>query len=169
MGKARGARNLSRHTGCPGGLAQEHCDTGNLIKVSRNSSEGTSTGHRPGWIPADGNPAAKWHLDAFKNTGSLPDGTYEACGPQLQSNPYRFPRNLLIRHGADPLVKLLFSTDPATAYGQIRDFLAAYRHQHPEMPEPMPIEGIVWHHDDGRMVKVLASDLGVAWKAKGRS
>ena len=139
------------------------------------------TGHRPGWIPAEGNPAAKWHLDAFTNSllnSSTPlrDGTYEAVGPQLQSNPYEFPRNILIRHGRD-LVYWPDSTrrceppytSAAEAFDLLRVFLETYWHRHDEMPRARLIEGIVFHHSDGRMVKVLASDLGLAWKAKTRA
>jgi len=131
------------------------------------------TGHRPGWIAAAGNPAAKWHVDALvKSGGELADGTYEALGPQHQSNPYGFPHNLLIRHGKDPLSQFVDASrlceGPAAAWFHLRDVLSVVRHQHPLMPLALPIEGIVWHHPDGRMVKVLSSDLGVAWKAKAR-
>lgn len=127
------------------------------------------TGHRPGWIPAEGNPAAKWHVDAWANSrGPIDDGTYEAVGPQHQSNPYGFPHNLLIRHGADPLPSVVTPSPPEAAWGFLRGQLTMLIYQHPLMPVPKGIEGIVWHHPDGRMVKVLASDLGVAWKAKAR-
>lgn len=138
------------------------------------------TGHRPGWIPADGNPGAKWHLDAFMNSvlsSSSPttNGTYEACGPQHQSNPYKFHRNILIRHGVDKLPceqalhEALVSYQCAHhAFVVLTQAFDETRVQHTEMPAPMPIEGIVFHHPDGRMVKVLASDLGLAWKTKMR-
>lgn len=143
--------------------------------------EDPKTGHRPGWIPA-GNPAAKWHVDACINSARdsavpLVDGTYEAVGPQLQSNPYRFPRNILIRHGIHPVEalagKLIFKGEINSfaaeyTYHYLRGLLSEFKFQHPEMPEPMGIEGLVWHHADGRMVKVLASDLGIGWKAKAR-
>jgi hypothetical protein len=133
--------------------------------------EDPKTGHRPGWIPAAGNPAASWHRDAFINSGgaTLADGTYEACGPQLQSNPYRFPRNILIRHGVDHILgQPTPGSDAPAAFALLREFFADFKFQHVEMPDFMPIEGIVWHHPDGRMVKALASDLGVAWKEKNR-
>lgn len=129
------------------------------------------SGHQPGWIPAAGNPAASWHRDAFINSGgaALPDGTYEACGPQLQTNPYKLPRNILIRHGADPLTGVVRQyTDADDAFFGLQDLLMKFGYKHSEMPETMTIEGIVWHHPDGRMVKVLASDLGLPWKAKTR-
>jgi hypothetical protein len=152
------------------------------------------TGHQPGWIPSLESvsvddwvptlshpgqflrpgeiirPAARWHFDAFANSGgpTLEDGTYEAVGPQLQSNPYRFPRNILIRHGADPLPTFGHLGSAVSAFDVLRRFLEGSGFRHPEMPEQLTLEGIVWHHPDGRMVKVLASDLGLAWKRKAR-
>lgn len=127
------------------------------------------TGHRPGWILAR-DPAARWHLDAFANSGgaTLPDGTYEACGPQLQSNPYAFPKNILIPHGANDCALALFPSTATGAFDYLREFLGVALYQHPLMPQPMLMEGLVWHHPDGRMVKALASDLGLSWKAKTR-
>lgn len=128
------------------------------------------TGHRPGWILAV-DPAARWHLDAFANSGGavLPDGTYEACGPQLQSNPYKLVQNVLLRHGAHNITIYKHPVlDAAQTHVFLAGFLRDYRFVIPEMPDAMPIEGIVWHHPDGRMVKVLASDLGLPWKAKTR-
>ncbi len=118
-----------------------------------------ATGHQPGWIPSEGNPAAKWHIDAFRNSGgeSLPDGTYEAIGPQLQSNPHRLAANKLVRHGADVIADLPREPAAASAFEALRNYLGDH-----------DIEGIVFHHPDGRMAKVLASDLGLPWKAKVR-
>jgi len=53
-------------------------------------------------------------------------------------------------------------------FEMLREFLTHFRFKHHYMPTEMPIEGIVWHRPDGRMVKCLASDLGVPWKAKDR-
>lgn len=126
------------------------------------------TGHLPGWIPAAGNPAAKWHSDALVNTPECGDGTYEACGPQLQSNPYGFERNILIKHGVDPLPSLGAMESAAFAHLALTTLLLNFTYAAHGMTAKMPIEGIVWHHPDGRMVKALASDLGVSWKAKTR-
>lgn len=134
--------------------------------------EDPKTGHRPGWIPANGNPAAKWHLDAFMNmarVGPVLDGTYEACGPQHQTNPYKLLDNILFRHGLDIVVLGASGwEDAACLYAFLLRFLSTYRRQCVAIPEALLIEGIVWHHHDGRMVKVLAADLGLSWKAKAR-
>lgn len=131
------------------------------------------TGHMPGWIPAEGNSGAKWHVDAFINSGGdlLPDGTYEACGPSHQTNPHRFTVNLLIRHGLIPIHvnRARFGT-PEEAMAELQNVLLSFTFSHPQIGEEgrSRAEGVVWHHPDGRMVKALASDLGLSWKAKTR-
>jgi hypothetical protein len=49
----------------------------------------------------------------------------------------------LVRHGTDVL------TDVPRDFGGIRDYL-----------RDADIEGIVWHHPDGRMVKIKKRDFG---------
>lgn len=130
--------------------------------------EEDTAGHRPGWIPAEGNPAAKWHLDAFANSGPVPDGTYEALGPQHNANPYKLPRNILVRHGVNDIPLQFDETDAVSTYEMLKRAFVRLRFKHVEMPELLPIEGIVWHRGDGAMVKCLSSDLGESWKAKVR-
>lgn len=132
------------------------------------------TNHRPGWIPAAGNPAAKWATEAFKSSfdgfnSPLPHGTYEACGPHFQDNPHKFSRDILIPHGLVSFNNLpLLEGSAEKDFHILREALESFRVQRYCMPEPLPCEGIVFHHVDGRMVKVLASDLGLPWKAKNR-
>lgn len=131
--------------------------------------EDSKTGHRPGWIPAV-EPYARWHLDAWKNSGgdNLPNSTYEACGPQHQTNPYGFPKNILIAHGANEVALALWPVKVEDAFDYLKEFLGIALYQPTLMPAPLKMEGLVWHHPDGRMAKVLASDLGLPWKAKSR-
>lgn len=132
------------------------------------------TGHRPGWIPPDPQQH-KWHIVAFDNSGALADGTYEALGPQHQTNPYKLPKNILRRHGIDLLHLPSGWVDAAAAHDFLQTFLRSYLMMgtarmlgFDEIGETLPIEGIVWYHQDGRMVKVLAADLGIPWKVKSR-
>lgn len=105
----------------------------------------TVTGHLPGWVPVrDDDPASRWHREAFDS--SLPDGTYELVGPKVQGNPYHLETHKLHPHGAD-----VFSNVP-TDFDGLKDYLGH-----------MPIEGIVWHHPDGRMVKIKRRDFGYSW------
>ena len=100
------------------------------------------TGHWPGWLPVGGLPEDKWHREAWENEGrDLPDGTYELCGPKIQGNPEGFSKHVLIPHGQEPLPA------PRT-YAELKVYLGTHDY-----------EGIVWHHIDGRMVKIKKKDF----------
>ncbi|MVN85781.1 hypothetical protein GO986_03275 [Deinococcus sp. HMF7620] len=102
------------------------------------------TGHHPGWVPVGEGPDDAHHCEAWAAADrALPDGTYELIGPKVQGNPEGTISHQLIRHGEAVL-------DDAP-----RDFAAlrAYLEARPEM------EGLVWHHPDGRMVKLKRKDF----------
>lgn len=105
------------------------------------------TGHWPGWVPVGDGPDDKWHAEAWSNCDVLVrDGTYELVGPKIQGNPYRLSKHILWRHGQAVY-------DPApTSFSEIRDLLSKRE-----------VEGIVWHHPDGRMVKIKRRDFGLPW------
>lgn len=98
------------------------------------------TGHWPGWMLIGDGPDDKWHSEAFN--GSEPDGTYELCGPKVQGNPDKFDRHILIPHGREIL------EDAPRSFEGLKTYL-----------ENKDIEGIVWHHPDGRMVKIKRRDF----------
>ena len=100
------------------------------------------TGHWPGWIPVGAGPEDAAHREAFHPPYS--NGTYELCGPKIQSNPEKLATHALFRHGE------------RTAFDAPRTFneLATYF-------VSKDIEGIVWHHEDGRVVKIKAKDFGI--------
>lgn len=100
------------------------------------------TGKQQGWVPVGDGPDDRWHREAFNP--SLADGTYELVGPKVQGNPERFANHTLVPHGFETLPRC-----PRTFAG-IKEYLATY-----------DIEGIVWHHPDGRMVKIKAKDFGL--------
>ncbi|MFA7291887.1 MAG: DUF5565 family protein [Rhodocyclaceae bacterium] len=114
------------------------------------------TGHWPGWLPVGDGPDDARHreglawLQGLPTVDTLPptypdaDGTYELCGPKVQSNPEKFDRHVLIPHGRDVLA------DAPRTFDGLRGYLAA-----------RDIEGIVWHHPDGRMVKIKGKDFGI--------
>ena len=99
------------------------------------------TGHWPGWVPVGDGPEDQWHREAFDFV--LPDGTYELCGPKVGGNPEGLPEHALIPHGRNILVMESHSFD------YVREYLAT-----------ASIEGIVWHHPDGRMCKIKTKDFG---------
>jgi hypothetical protein len=108
------------------------------------------TGKTVGWEPIGQSAFARWHAEALDEsddetpiTGPWPAGTYELIGPKVNGDPERYGHHALILHGyAETL-------DDAP-----RDFsgLAAWLHAH-------PYEGIVWHHEDGRMAKIKKRDF----------
>lgn len=105
-----------------------------------------NTGHWPGWVPVGDGPEDKWHREAFtipEDYRPYPDGTYELCGPRIQGNPEGYKGHALVPHGCEPL------HDAPRDFVSLRAYLAA-----------KDIEGIVWHHEDGRMVKIKGKDFG---------
>ena len=109
------------------------------------------TGHWPGWVPVGDGPEDRWHREAWikaVNETPFQDGTYELVGPKIQGNPYGLSGHDLWPHGT-----------PMAYPPSIRqyDFLKGYL-------STAGIEGIVWHHPDGRMVKIKARDFGLEWK-----
>lgn len=105
------------------------------------------TGHWPGWVPVGDGPADQYHREALAAyDGTPPDGTYELCGPKVNGNPEGMTQHLLVRHGV-PLLKQ--DSIPRTFNG-LHAWLA-----------PLDIEGLVFHHPDGRMAKVKRKDWGM--------
>jgi len=101
------------------------------------------TGHWPGWIPVGQGPEDRWFVQAMESSGPWPAGTYELCGPKVNGNPERLETHRLIRHGS-----VLLHDAPRT-FDALRDYLFS-----------RDMEGIVWHHPDGRMVKIKGRDFG---------
>jgi len=105
------------------------------------------TGHWPHWVLCDyDNPADKYFLEAWSYSGFTEEGTYEAIGPKFQGNPEKLDHNTLVRHGANDLDLTI------SIYG-FEDFRKYLSH--------VNIEGIVFHHPDGRMCKLRKSDFGI--------
>lgn len=109
------------------------------------------TGHWPGWLPVDNdNPADKWHVEAMGNLQAHPiDGaTYELVGPKVQGNPYGYSEHLFMKHGGVIVDGGLFDL----SFESIKTYLRS-----------CVVEGIVWHHPDGRMCKIKRRDFGFKW------
>lgn len=109
------------------------------------------TGHMPGWVPVGDDPGDRWHREATgpncEPVERLRDGTYELCGPKVRANAELMDRHVLIPHGYEMLPFF-----PRT-YDKIRDALNLCT-----APGRF-IEGVVWHHPDGRMVKIKRTDF----------
>lgn len=101
------------------------------------------TGHWPGWLLVGDEPEDKWFRDALKHSHITEDGTYEAVGTCFQGNPEQLYLNCLIKHGDHKV-------DCPRDFDAIREFLSREN-----------IEGVVFHHPDGRMAKVKKKDFGI--------
>lgn len=114
------------------------------------------TGHWPHWVLCQrDNPADKFHFEAFDNLDAKEDGTYELCGPKVQGNPEKYDRHRLIRHGK---VEVLINFK--LGWVVLKAFLSQSDPVGSEYVQ-FNIEGIVFHHPDGRMCKLRKSDFGI--------
>lgn len=105
------------------------------------------TGHWPGWVPVGDGPEDKWHREAFIE--GLVDGTYELVGPKVQGNPYDLKKHELWKHGRE------LSEDPPRTFFGLKMFFLEHI-----------LEGIVWHRENGDMVKIKRKDFGYDWPDK---
>lgn len=113
------------------------------------------TGHHPYWVPVDFNKPENWmHQEGWFNAGNkdqpIQDGTYELCGPNINGNPENLIEHVLIRHGEEKVNFKFTTNDP---WNEIQTFLRT-----------IDIEGIVFHHPDGRMAKIKKRDFGIPRK-----
>lgn len=147
----RAGKLFKRYEVKPGGVPPAGFEAANEIDEH--------TGKQQGWLPVGDGPDDQWHRQAFNNQRfyeedrlhALFDGTYELVGPKIQGNPEREfverevgpNMHLLIPHG-------YFVLAAPRDFDGIRDYLRT-----------AGIEGIVWHHADGRMAKIKAKDFGL--------
>lgn len=103
------------------------------------------TGHYPHWIPClRERKEDKYFLEAFDSQTPLEDGTYELCGEKVGGNPENITGHRLIRHGS-----ILYELEDYS-FNSIKQFLE----------NPLNnLEGIVFHHPDGRMCKIRKGDF----------
>jgi hypothetical protein len=108
------------------------------------------TGKTVGWVLVSvDDPADRWHREAYAELGHVfPDGTYELIGPKVQGNPEHCLGHQLVRHGD------IMEDDVPRTFEGLRDWLST-----------QDIEGIVFHHPDGRMAKIKLRDFGLKRKA----
>jgi len=112
------------------------------------------TGKLFGWEPIAQSAFAKYHAEAVaaaENTVNADEpwsvGTYELIGPKINGNPELYDRHWLVAHAHTETL-----TIDALTFDGIRDSVLRW-HQADH------VEGVVWHHPDGRMAKVKARDF----------
>ncbi len=115
----------------------------------------TATGKTVGWEPMAQSPFAKFHREALEPvdefgalTGaSLPVGTYELVGPKINGNPERAAYHRLESHAN---AERLAGWD--LTYESLCEHLTSW-------VAAEGIEGVEWHHPDGRMAKLKTRDF----------
>lgn len=110
-----------------------------------------NTGHWPGWVPVTPNDrpinlSLAWGSANLFGGDPVADGTYEAVGPLIGTrhgaNPEGLTEQILVVHGADKL------PDAPRDFAGLMEYL-----------RDKDIEGIVWHHPDGRRAKIKKKDF----------
>ncbi len=110
-----------------------------------------TTGHWPHWVEVRADdPSSKWHWEAWRQTLSLVDGTYELCGPAISANPEKQATHCFIKHDSEPL------DDCPRDFASLKGLLRGLHH-----------EGIVFPHPDARMATIRRPDFGLAWPVRG--
>jgi hypothetical protein len=107
------------------------------------------TGKTQGWVLIDFSPFYEFWLEAVKNAQGFrfASGTYELCGPKINGNPEGVDEHFLTRHGVTKYDWLKYPMTIAEVKGLV------------EVSRDAGIEGVVWHHPDGRMAKLKGKDL----------
>lgn len=103
------------------------------------------TGKTIGWVPVSEGAEDRWHREALAAEPGLPDGTYELVGPKIQGNREGYPTHCLVSHQETGD----FDDAPRTFAG-LKQWLTG-----------LNIEGLVFHHPDGRMAKIKLRDFGL--------
>ena len=100
------------------------------------------TGKTVGWVPVGHTSEDQYHWEAYCE--GMAEGTYELIGPKIQGNPEKLSFHHLMMHND----ALKISDAP-------RDFegLKAWL-------QDKDLEGLVFHHPDGRMAKIKKRDFG---------
>lgn len=108
------------------------------------------TGKIVGWVPVGDGPEDKWHRAAFeRHWPPCPGGTLELVGPHIQGGAERdYGFDTLVYH-RDVMLKMM-DASIVRGFDSIREWLAG-----------KDIEGIVFHHPDGRMAKIKLRDFGL--------
>ena len=110
------------------------------------STEDDVTGKRVGWVPIGHGPEDRYFVEAMERfTPTGRDETFELVGPKSQGGVEGWALHALVPHGSEGLK---FDEVPRDFNG-LRGWLA-----------DKPIEGVVWHHPDGRMAKIKGRDFG---------
>lgn len=100
--------------------------------------------------PAD--PSNRYIWEAFEALEKKIDGVYEALGPKIQSNPEKREKHELV--AVVPADMALLLHDVPRTFDGLKKYLTEN-----------VMEGIVFHHPDGRLAKIKRRDFQIPWPA----
>jgi hypothetical protein len=104
------------------------------------------SGHHPHWLEvteSTRNDQFLWQ-QWLQQKHLMTDGTYEFCGEKVGNNKENIVGHQFIRHGTET-----YDVHPLS-FDNIKHFL-----------ENQNVEGLVFHHIDGRMCKIRKTDFGL--------
>lgn len=115
----------------------------------------------PWYVDADPQASQdKWIFDAVNNTDytEVPDGAWsaEAIGKNIQGNPLNLEGNTIFFFSLPAWRARITLANVPSEFEALRTYLAQ---QKSAIGKETLIEGIVWHHPDGRMVKIKRKDF----------
>ncbi len=109
------------------------------------------TGKKFGWLKLGEGPDDKYFRDAKTFEHDFQEGTYELLGPKVQGNPEGYEQRIWLKHSEAEVLKDV----PRTFTGIMQYLKMGF------YPDNFIIEGIVFHHEDGRMAKIKGKDFGI--------
>ena len=102
----------------------------------------------------------KWIVDAIRNTdfSKVRDGEWsaEAIGKNIQGNPLNLENNQVFIFSLPEWREKIILEDAPTSFMELRAYL---KKQKSKVGNDCLIEGIVWHHPGGDMVKIKRKDF----------
>lgn len=108
--------------------------------------------HWLGWRPVGSGPEDRWFSEAWSKLPTpLVNGTYELVGPKINKNEDHLLEHCFKAHGDVQI------NDVPRTFDGLRDWLAG-----------KDMEGIVFHHPDGRMAKIKLKDFGLRRTVKAQ-
>ncbi len=105
------------------------------------------THHQPHWLLVDDKPENVWFNESLKGSDNLIEGaSYELVGEKVQNNIYNIVGHELWQHGSKEVNNLELT------FEGLKNWLLKNN-----------VEGLVFHHPDGRMCKLRRKDFGIPW------
>lgn len=116
----------------------------------------------PWYVDADKfGPADQWIFDAVNNTDftQVPNGEWsaEALGKNIQGNPLNLSNNQVFIFSLPKWREKITLANVPTTFEALKVWLPQ---QKSKLGNNAGIEGIVWHHPNGEMVKIKVKDFG---------